>query len=196
VRAARPGLARRRFHFSPFRFLSSLLPTGIRLQRQVRAKAALCHRHGHPPRVRYPSSATITRDRLWRQRRPRSSLADEAHCPLRRRGEGCAREGPAPFWSFPRRGAGARAPQATRRNHSHRLRASTIGLSRASPCTREGETERRGFPLAHPFRARCAVQWAAASRVGLAPLSVINGSKHSRQWWATQRRRRPLTHVN
>jgi len=76
------------------------------------------------------------------------------------------------------------------------LRAGTIGLLRASPCTREGETEERGFPLALPFRARCARLWAAAPRVGLAPLSVINGSARSRQWWATRRRRWPLTYVN
>jgi len=100
----------RPFHLSPFSFLSSLLPAGIRLQRLTRAKAGLYHRHGHTRRVRHATSGWTTRDRLWRQRHPRPSLGDEAHCPLRRRGEGCAREGPAPFWSFPRRGAGAPSP--------------------------------------------------------------------------------------
>ena len=67
-------------------------------------------------------------------------------------------------WSSARRRGDGLAIVLTDR--SQPLRTSTIRLLRASPCAREGETEERGFPLALPFRARCALQRAAACRAG------------------------------
>jgi len=73
-----------------------------------------------PPRPHAPCAprsggrhATVDRGRDARGRRSKMR-------PIARsgRGEGCAREGPAPFWSFPRLGAGAPAPQPAIRNHS------------------------------------------------------------------------------
>ena len=133
---------------------SSSLPAGIRLQRPVRAAADLDHRHGQPCRPRHlpPAERCATVDRgssargVTRRRGPLPA----------RRGEGCAREGPAPFWSFPRSGAAARAPQATTHKHSQPLRASTIGLLRASPCAQRGGNRKARFPpralLSRPLR--------------------------------------------
>jgi len=58
---------------------------------------------------------------------------------------------------LPSSGCRGTAPQATRRNHSHRLRVSTIGLLRASPCSpRRGNRKARlplRAPLSRPLRS-------------------------------------------
>jgi len=71
-----------------------------------------------------------------------------------------AREGPAPFWSFPRRGAGARAPQRARRNHSH-------------PFASHHEGSAAGFAL-HPTRGKPKGA-VSPSRSPFAPAALCNG---------------------
>ena len=198
MRAAGPGRAA--FNRSPPVF-SVLLPSfllfaGIRFQRPVRAKVVLCLREGQPLRMRH---LTIGR------RHAADEGAAAAAAVTRRRGPLPASEGAEkgargkdqrPSGPSLAGAAGAKPRNlrnAITRSRREPSRSVSCGLR---PAPTEGATARRGFPLGLLFRARCARQWAAASRAGRASMSVINGSARSRQWWAIRRTRWPLTYVN
>jgi len=145
---------------------SSSLPAGIRLQRPVRAEAVLYHRHGQPCR----RGVFLRRNHA----RPLTGAAAPAAVTRRR--------GPLPAPQARRR---VREPRKQRhaniRSRCERARSVSCGLR---PAPARGKPRGAVSPSPSPFAPAALGNGPLPPEHGLAPMSVINGSGRSRQWWA------------